>query len=189
VTLRSAAGAKEGRLKDPGHTVAAVAAGVKYADTTAPPREAIRSVVLVGRRSPGPKGAGMIYVLLLSASLFSVDSNATSSELAFTIERDHGSSSDHVTLCRVKVVNYGSRSWSGRAIAFEARAIRDGAVAATERGKFGLTLLPYSSLETMIGFTGRFDRFEVSPVGRSSSEGRARGGKSGRRKSRAGSAG
>jgi hypothetical protein len=90
---------------------------------------------------------------------------AAPSELAFTIERDHGSSSDHVTLCRVRVVNYGGRSWSGRAIAFEARAIRDGAVAATERGRFGLTLLPYGSLETLIGFTGRFDRFEVAPVG------------------------
>jgi hypothetical protein len=130
----------------------------------------------------------MIHVLLLSASLFSVDSTATSSELAFTIERDHGSSSDHVTLCRVRVVNYGSRSWAGRAIAFEARAIRDGAVAATERGRFGLTLMPYSSLETIVGFTGRFDRFEVSPGGRGSSEGRSRGGaRSGRRKGRANS--
>jgi hypothetical protein len=130
----------------------------------------------------------MIHVLLLSASLFSVDSTATSSELAFTIERDHGSSSDHVTLCRVRVVNYGSRSWAGRAIAFEARAIRDGAVAATERGRFGLTLMPYSSLETIVGFTGRFDRFEVSPVGRASSAGRSRGGaRPGRRKGRANS--
>ena len=127
----------------------------------------------------------MIRVLLLSVSLFSLES-ATSSELVFTIERDHGSSSDHITLCRVRVVNYGSRSWSGRAIAFEARAIRDGAVAATERGRFGLTLLPYSSLETMVGFTGRFDRFEVSPAGSGSSGRRSRGGaRGGRRRGRA----
>jgi hypothetical protein len=107
-------------------------------------------------------------------------------ELSLTIERDHSSSSDHVTLCRVRVVNHGSRSWSGRAIAFEARAIRDGAVAATERGRFGLTLVPYGSLETLIGFTGRFDRFEVVPAGRAPSERRSRGGRAaqGRRKTR-----
>jgi hypothetical protein len=104
-------------------------------------------------------------------------------ELSLTIERDHSSSSDHVTLCRVRVVNNGGRSWSGRAITFEARAIRDGAVAATERGRFGLTLVPYGSLETLIGFTGRFDRFEVVPADR---ERRSRGGKAahGRRKTR-----
>jgi hypothetical protein len=99
---------------------------------------------------------------------------APPTELAFSIERDHGGSSDHLTLCRVRVVNYGGRSWSGRAIAFEARAIRDGAVAASERGRFGLTLPPYGSLETLIGFSGRFDRFEVSPVGGRSGERRPR---------------
>ena len=119
----------------------------------------------------------MIQILFLYLSLsVSLDSAAATTELAFTIERDHGTSGDHVTLCRVRVVNYGSRSWSGRTIAFEARAIRDGAVAEIQRGKFGLTLLPYSSLETMVGFTGRFDRFEVSPVGRAPSANRARGG-------------
>ncbi|HEY3169916.1 MAG TPA: hypothetical protein VGK08_02830 [Thermoanaerobaculia bacterium] len=107
-------------------------------------------------------------------------------ELSLTIERDHSSSSDHVTLCRVRVVNNGGRSWSGRAIEFEARAIRDGAVAATERGRFGLTLVPYGSLETLIGFTGRFDRFEVVPADRAPGERRSRGGKAahGRRKTR-----
>jgi hypothetical protein len=119
-----------------------------------------------------------IFLLLLS--LVSPEAASPSSEIALTIERDHGSSSDHVTLCRVRVVNYGGHSWSGRAIAFEARAIRDGAVAATERGRFGLTLLPYGSLETIIGFTGRFDRFEVSPArsapsGRRSRSGGSRG--------------
>lgn len=107
----------------------------------------------------------MTTILFLFLSLFAPEATAPS-ELAFTIERDHGSSSDHMTLCRVRVVNYGGRSWSGRAITFEARAIRDGAVAATERGRFGLTLAPYGSLETLIGFEGRFDRFEVAPVGR-----------------------
>lgn len=123
-------------------------------------------------------------ILFLLFSLVSPEAVAQSTELAFTIERDHGSSSDHVTLCRVRVVNYGARSWSGRAIAFEARAVRDGVVAATERGRFGLTLLPYSSLETMIGFTGRFDRFEVAPVGGGPAEKRSRGGPRGRAKTR-----
>jgi hypothetical protein len=123
-------------------------------------------------------------VLFLLFSLVSPEAAAPSTELAFSIERDHGSSSDHVTLCRVRVVNYGSRSWSGRAIVFEARAIRDGAVAATERGRFGLTLGPYSSLETLIGFTGRFDRFEVSPVRGGSGEKRSRGAPRGRGKAR-----
>lgn len=115
----------------------------------------------------------MTTILFLLFSLFSPET-AAPSDLAFTIERDHGTTSDHLTLCRVRVVNYGGRSWSGRAIAFEARAIRDGAVAATERGRFGLTLLPYGSLETLIGFTGRFDRFEVAPVSRSGGERRPR---------------
>jgi hypothetical protein len=119
----------------------------------------------------------MTTVLFLYLSLVSPGA-ATATELVLTIERDHGSSSDHVTLCRVRVVNYGARSWVGRSIAFEARAIRDGAVAATERGRFGLTLVPYGSLETMIGFTGRFDRFEVSAVGRASGGGQPRGGAS-----------
>lgn len=118
-------------------------------------------------------------ILLLLLSLVSPEAASPSSEIALTIERDHGSSSDHVTLCRVRVVNYGGHSWSGRAIAFEARAIRDGAVAATERGRFGLTLLPYGSLETIIGFTGRFDRFEVSPARGAPSGRRSRGGSRG----------
>jgi hypothetical protein len=113
-------------------------------------------------------------VLVLLFSLVTPELAAPSTDLAFTIERDHGSSSDHLTLCRVKVVNYGGRSWSGRAIAFEARALRDGAVAATERGRFGMTLLPYGSLETLVGFTGRFERFEVAPVGGTGGERRPR---------------
>ncbi|HEU5251654.1 MAG TPA: hypothetical protein VFW15_16840 [Thermoanaerobaculia bacterium] len=116
----------------------------------------------------------MTTVLFLYLSLVSPEA-AAPTELVLTIERDHGSSSDHVTLCRVRVVNYGARSWAGRSIAFEARAIRDGAVAATERGRFGLTLLPYGSLETMIGFTGRFDRFEVAASGRAPGGKRPRG--------------
>lgn len=129
-------------------------------------------------------------ILLLLLSLVSPQAANPTSDIALTIERDHGSSSDHLTLCRVRVVNYGSRAWSGRAIAFEARAIRDGVVAETERGRFGLTLPPYGTLETMVGFTGRFDRFEVSRVEGSAAGRRSRrtgsrgGGSRGRGKSR-----
>jgi len=95
------------------------------------------------------------------------------SELALSIERDHSTSSDHVTLCRVRVRNYGWRAWPGRSIRFEARAIQGGVVVERERGSFGLSLAPYGTLETLIGFTGRYDRFEVVP---GASEPRARDG-------------
>jgi hypothetical protein len=84
-------------------------------------------------------------------------------ELALSIEEDRGFSSDHVTLCRVRVVNNGPSSWQGRRLVFEARALRGGQVAARQRGRFGLTLGPRETLETIVGFVGRFDRFEVSP--------------------------
>lgn len=94
--------------------------------------------------------------------------------LTLSIEKDHGSSSDHATLCRVRVVNHGGRSWPGRAIAFEARALDAGMVVARERGRFGLTLAPYGTLETLIAFTGRYDRFEVSALRSSGTERRTR---------------
>jgi hypothetical protein len=96
-----------------------------------------------------------------------------------SIERDWQTSSDHVTLCRVRARNFGARSWSGRSIGFEARALSGGAVVARERGRFGLILEPYGTLETLISFEGRFDRFEVVPAGEksSSSRGGSRGGK------------
>ena len=68
-----------------------------------------------------------------------------------------------VTLCRVRATNQGPRSWAGRSIAFEARAFSATAVA-RERGRFGLVLEPYGTLETLIGFEGRFDRFEVVAI-------------------------
>lgn len=104
-----------------------------------------------------------LFVLLLS--LVSPPSGVPWGELSLSIERDHSTSSDHATLCRVRVVNHGSRSWPGRSIAFEARALQGGTVVASERGRFGLTLVPYGSLETLIGFNGRYDRFEVVPAG------------------------
>ncbi len=96
------------------------------------------------------------------------------SALGLRIEEDASVSSDTATLCRVQVVNSGQGTWDGRGIAFEARAIRDGRVAARVQGRFGGTLGPHETLETAVGFTGRFHRFEVS-----SSTARSRGGSAG----------
>jgi hypothetical protein len=84
-------------------------------------------------------------------------------EVRLSITRDPYTSSDQVTLCRVRAVNYGGRSWPGRSLAFEARA-RGGGVTVRERGRFGLVLEPYGSLETLISLPGRHDRVEVSPI-------------------------
>ena len=65
-----------------------------------------------------------------------------------------------MTLCRVRAVNAGSRSWSGKSLRFEARAVDSGAVV-RQRGRFGLELAPYGSLETLIALPGRHDRLEV----------------------------
>lgn len=85
-------------------------------------------------------------------------------ELSLTIEADRSTSSDHVTLCRVRVVNHGSHTWPGKSLRFEARALDGGIVVAREQGRFGLSLPPRGSLETIIGFVGRYDRFEVEPL-------------------------
>ena len=123
----------------------------------------------------------MNTLLVLLLSLVSPPSGIAWEELSLSIERDHSTSSDQATLCRVRVVNHGARSWPGRSIGFEARAIQGGTVAASERGRFGLTLAPYGTLETLIGFQGRYDRFEVVPAG-GRAEGKSRGSESPRRK-------
>jgi hypothetical protein len=84
-------------------------------------------------------------------------------EVRLTIFRDPYSSSDQVTVCRVRVDNLGGRSWSGRALAFEARSV-GGQATERARGRFGLTLVPHGSLETLITLPGRHDRFEVVPI-------------------------
>jgi hypothetical protein len=90
-------------------------------------------------------------------------------EIRLTVFRDPYTSSDQVTLCRVRADNQGGRRFSGRALAFEVRAV-GASPAVTARGRFGLTLEPYGSLETLIALPGRHDRFEVAPVpGRESS--------------------
>ncbi len=105
-------------------------------------------------------------------------------DLAFSIEQDFSTSSDDVTLCRVRVVNRGDRSWPGRRIRFEALAVDGGIVMAREQGRFGLWLAPHDTLETVIAFHGRYRRFEVRPLFKEDG-GARRGGGAGPRRPRA----
>jgi hypothetical protein len=127
----------------------------------------------------------VLLVLMLTRVVPAPDVTLPAGEVALSIERDWQASSDRVTLCRVRATNHGARSWAGRSIGFEARALSGAAVVARERGRFGLVLEPYGSLETLIGFEGRFDRFEVVPMpggrDRSPRNGRTHGGKKGRK--------
>ena len=98
--------------------------------------------------------------LTILLSLFLSAAAPADGEVTLTIFRDPYSSSEQSTLCRVRAVNHGGRRWSGKSLRFEARAV-DGGDVVRERGRFGLELAPYGSLETLIAFTGRHDRFEV----------------------------
>ncbi len=95
-------------------------------------------------------------------------------EIRLTIARDPYTSSDHVTLCRVRATNDGPRSWAGKGLRFEARAV-DVVPPVRERGRFGMELLPHGSLETLITLPGRHDRFEVELLSaRASADGEER---------------
>jgi hypothetical protein len=85
-------------------------------------------------------------------------------DLALSIEKDHSTSSERVTTCRVRVVNHGAHTWPGRSVRFEAAALSGGVVMARERGRFGLSISPHDTLETLISFEGLYDRFEVRPL-------------------------
>ena len=98
----------------------------------------------------------VLFVLFLALGSSAADSTGPGGEVALSIQRDWQTSSDRVTLCRVRATNHGPRSWAGRSIAFEARALSGASVVARERGRFGLVLEPYGSLETLIGLEGRF---------------------------------
>ena len=100
----------------------------------------------------------MHAIVLLSLWLAGGDPSVA--EIQLNIFRDPYTSSDQVTLCRVRAVNFGSRSWAGRGLRFEARTT-DGARVLRQRGRFGLELSPHESLETIVAFPGRHDRFEV----------------------------
>ena len=69
----------------------------------------------------------MIPILAFSLLLLAADPpDSPWVEVRLTIFRDPYSSSDQVTVCRVRADNQGSRTWSGRALAFEARAVGGG---------------------------------------------------------------
>jgi hypothetical protein len=109
----------------------------------------------------------MAPILFLSLALLAAppdNADLPWQDLVLSIEKDRFVSSDTATLCRVRVVNRGGRTWQGRHIRFEAAAVQAGAVVARERGRFGLTLAPHDSLETVIAFQGLYDRFEVRPL-------------------------
>ena len=81
-------------------------------------------------------------------------------EIHLTVYRDPYVSSEQVTVCRIRADNLGGRRWAGRDLAFEVR-VPGASPAVKARGRFGLTLEPYGSLETVITLPGRRDRFEV----------------------------
>jgi hypothetical protein len=107
----------------------------------------------------------MIPLFALSLFVF-VPADAPSedpwTQVRLTVFRDPYISSEQVTTCRVRADNFGPRSWSGRALAFEVCVPAERSACA--RGRFGLTLEPYGHLETVVVVLGRHDRFEVRPL-------------------------
>jgi len=99
-------------------------------------------------------------VFLLATQGGGPDADTPGPEIRLTVFRDPYTSSDQVTLCRVRADNLGGRRWSGRALAFEVR-VPGASPAVKARGRFGLSLEPYGSLETLVALPGRHDRFEV----------------------------
>lgn len=106
----------------------------------------------------------MISGVFLSLWIVASAADLPWQDLSLSIEKDFSTSSDTVTICRVRVVNRGSHAWPGRAVRFEALALDAGAVMARERGRFGLSISPHGTLETLIAFHGLYDRFEVRPL-------------------------
>ena len=105
----------------------------------------------------------MTPILLLFIRLASV-SQPSWEELSLSISQEFGISSNTATLCRVRVVNHGSRTWPGRQIQFVADALEAGRVVESARGRFGLSLAPHETLETLIGFSGSYRQFQVRPA-------------------------
>ena len=118
----------------------------------------------------------MTPILLLWIRLASV-SQPPWEELSLSISQEIGISSDTVTLCRVRVVNHGARAWPGRQIRFVAEALEGGQIVESARGRFGLSLAPHDTLETLIGFSGSYRHFQVRPAekGTDRSDARRRG--------------
>ncbi len=133
----------------------------------------------------------MIFGLLFSLSILASSADLPWQDLALSIEKDLSTSSDTVTICRVRVVNRGGHTWPGRAVRFEALALDAGAVMARERGRFGLSISPHGTLETLVAFHGLYDRFEVRLLfkdagGPESKSRRGRGAKSSKKKRKTG---
>ena len=125
----------------------------------------------------------MAPILFLSLALLAAspdDSDLPWRDLVLSIEKDRSVSSDTATLCRVRVVNRGGHTWQGRLVRFEAAAVEAGVVVARERGRFGLTLSPHDTLETVIAFQGLFERFEVRALFQGADGGGSKGRRSGR---------
>ena len=99
------------------------------------------------------------------------------SELTLTIEPEGGYSSDQVAICRVRVVNHGPHTYPGRTLHFEARALDGGVTVERARGRFGLSLAPGGTLETLISFSAPYRHFEVGPAASSEGGGKRGGGK------------
>lgn len=110
----------------------------------------------------------MTRILFLWLVLAGAASEPPWPDLSLTIFRDPEISSDTATLCRVRVVNNGSRRWPGRRIRFEAVALEGDTVMERARGRFGLSLGPHETLDTMIGFSGQYRRFAVRPLPKAS---------------------
>lgn len=127
----------------------------------------------------------MAPILFLSLALSAASPDTSDlpwQDLAISIEKDRSTSSDTVTLCRVRVVNRGSHTWPGRLVRFEAAAIDAGVAMVRERGRFGLSLRPHETLETLIAFEGLYDRFEVRLLSGGPGDRGSKGGRSGRDK-------
>src|SRR5262249_45651296 len=127
------------------------------------------------------KGAAMTPsnpILLLSFLSIAAGASASESapppgEIRLSIARDPYVSSDQVTLCRVRAVNDGSRTWPGKSLRFEARAPAATPVV-RQRGRFGLELPPHGTLETVVALPGRHDRLEVELLAAGSADGGAK---------------
>lgn len=121
----------------------------------------------------------MTSAVFLFLSILASSADLPWQDLVLSIEKDHSTSSDTVTLCRVRVVNHGAHTWPGRNVSFEAMALEAGVVMARERGRFGLSISPHGTLETLIAFHGLYDRFEVRLLSRDadSSKSKKGGGK------------
>ena len=121
----------------------------------------------------------LLALVLAAAGLAS--SEPPWSELTLTIEPESGYSSDQVAICRVRVVNHGPHTYPGRTLHFEARALDGGIVVERARGRFGLSLAPGGTLETLITFSAPYRRFEVGPAAASEGTGKRTGHGKGKR--------